>query len=142
MFSVATTELSATWSHYESALFTKSELDRLLDVAAKLTSAVSARQNGTPERTKAALDRRRAFTLLVRAYDQVRRSLTWVRWRYDDADQLAPSLWSHGPGTRRNTTDLPTAPSVTSPPDATPVAEPAVPTVAAEPGPRGTPFTT
>ena len=42
----------------------------------------------------AADDRQRAFTLLVKAYDQVRRAATFVRWENDDVEKYAPSLWA------------------------------------------------
>lgn len=38
--------------------------------------------------------RQRAFTLFVRAYEECRRAATYLRWHEDDADDIAPSLWT------------------------------------------------
>ena len=37
-------------------------------------------------------DRARAFTLLVRAYDDCRQAASYLRWREGDVDDFAPSL--------------------------------------------------
>ena len=38
--------------------------------------------------------RQRAFTLLVRSYDEIRRAVVFVRWAEADADAFAPSLYT------------------------------------------------
>ena len=55
--------------------------------------------------SEAALDRRRAFVLLDRAYDELRRALTWLRWHEDDVDQIAPSLHAQPRSGRKPKTD-------------------------------------
>jgi hypothetical protein len=50
----------------------------------------------------ATSERQRAFTLLVKTYDGVRRALTYLRWEMKDVEKFAPSLWT-GRGRR---TDL------------------------------------
>ena len=41
---------------------------------------------------EASVMRRRAFTMFVRAYDQVRRAVGYLRWNDGDADEIAPPL--------------------------------------------------
>jgi hypothetical protein len=41
-------------------------------------------------------DPARAYTLLVSAYDEVRRALSFVRRAQDDVDEIAPSLYAKG----------------------------------------------
>ncbi len=84
-----------------------------------------------PVRLAAATDQRaRAFTLLVNAYDEVRRAVTFVRWHDDDVERFAPSLYgnrvrgSHGQGDK--TGDKPPVNQPTQPEPATP-ATPAAP---------------
>ena len=82
--------------------------------------------------------RSRALGLLVKTYGETRRMLTYVRWWEDDADSIAPSLWS---GRRRSTSSrgIDTPPAGENPQPVTPVA-PIVPIPT--PGPIGDgPFT-
>ena len=44
--------------------------------------------------SSATENRLRAFTLLVRSYDAVRRAIAYLRWRQGDSDHFAPSLWA------------------------------------------------
>ena len=76
------------------------ELDEAEQMFERMTTAYAARAS-RPLTVAAALeDRRRAYTLLVRAYDQARRAVTYLRWTEGDADAIAPSLWA-GRGRRR-----------------------------------------
>jgi len=55
-----------------------------------------------PERATEAADvRRRADTLFVRAYDEVRRIVAYLRWHEGDADSIAPSLYAKRKASRR-----------------------------------------
>lgn len=52
--------------------------------------------------TEAALERLKAFTLLIRAYERARKAVTFLRWDHGDADTLVPSLYAgRGNGGRR-----------------------------------------
>ncbi len=76
------------------------ELDEAESLFDQITLAVAARQR-TPEQIAAAADdRQRAFTLLVNAYDQVRRIVAFLRHGKGDAEEIAPSLWA-GRGRRK-----------------------------------------
>ena len=58
-----------------------------------MISAVGDREQ-TPTQIDAADRRQRAFSLFVKAYDQARRAIQYVRWEQGDADSIAPSLYS------------------------------------------------
>ncbi|WP_437569526.1 hypothetical protein [Sorangium sp. So ce542] len=81
-----------------------SDVERASKLGPELLVALGARnQPGVPA-PKAAdpADRRaRAFTLLVRAYDQCRRGVTYLRWIEGDYDAIAPSLFAGRGGARR-----------------------------------------
>jgi hypothetical protein len=73
-------------------------------------------------RLEAAETRQRAFTLLMHAYDQVRRAIICLRWNEGDADEIAPSLFagrSNGRGKEQSqaepTVPVPTAPTTPVP---------------------------
>jgi hypothetical protein len=44
------------------------------------------------------VQRARAFTLLVNAYDACRQALAYLRWKEGDAESIAPSLFKKRPG--------------------------------------------
>ncbi|MGK4001251.1 hypothetical protein WMF31_01400 [Sorangium sp. So ce1036] len=80
------------------------EVERASKLGPELLVALGARnQPGLPApRTADPADRRaRAFTLLVRAYDQCRRGVTYLRWAEGDHDAIAPSLFASRGGARR-----------------------------------------
>lgn len=78
------------------------------------------------ERSGAAADARaRAFTLLAQAYDQVRRAVAYTRWAEDDADLIAPSLYTKAKKKRRPEEE--NAPVVTPEPEPTPFQPPTPP---------------
>jgi hypothetical protein len=73
---------------------TEAEVERAGKLGPLILAALGMREQGavvTP--AEAAAKKARAFTLLVRAYDETRRAVTYLRWRERDADELAPSLY-------------------------------------------------
>jgi hypothetical protein len=74
-------------------LLPASELKHAQLLADRLISAVGDREQ-TPTQIDAADRRQRAFSLFVKAYDQARRAIQYVRWEQGDADSIAPSLYS------------------------------------------------
>jgi hypothetical protein len=77
------------------------ELDRAETIAEQLMAAVGSRTQ-VPAVVAAAGDvRQRAFTLMVHAYDEARRAVSFLRWRQGDADAVAPSLYAGRTGKRR-----------------------------------------
>lgn len=80
------------------------DVERASKLGPELLVALGARnQPGLPTpKTADPADRRaRAFTLLVRAYDQCRRGVTYLRWAEGDHDAIAPSLFASRGGARR-----------------------------------------
>jgi hypothetical protein len=93
----------------------EADLDEAEKIAAQINDAYSDRNRPNERVSATAEDRQRAFTLLVKSYDQVRRAATFLRWNQGDADKFTPSLWA-GRGGRGSNTDAsskvdPTAPT-------------------------------
>jgi hypothetical protein len=89
--------LAALFSQSWDALHDKTAITReLVDEAALLGPSllVALAEEPLPQPDDANGTRQRAFTLLVRAYDEVRRAVTFVRWAEGDADTFAPSLYA------------------------------------------------
>ena len=68
------------------------DLNRIQQSAQEFDARLCVRQL-RKERFPAKELRERMLNLLLRAYDEVRRMLHFVRWHEDDADAIAPSLW-------------------------------------------------
>ena len=97
---------------------TSTELDRAEKISMALLRYVGLREQA-PTTVAAKIDlRARAFTLLTRSYDQVRRAVTYLRWDEDDADTVAPSLYA---GKRRKSGSA-SVDAVSSPADEAPAA--------------------
>jgi len=56
------------------------EPDDAENLGDRIITAVGLREQGPAMIAEAQLNRQRAFTLLVRAYDQSRRAVTYLRW--------------------------------------------------------------
>lgn len=61
-------------------------------LASRIRRSHAARAEQSLTMAAAREGRLRAFTLLVRAYDQTRRAVTYVRWNAGDADKFVPPL--------------------------------------------------
>lgn len=79
------------------------------DLASRMFVAIGVKGREPETVSAAALTRRRAFTLFARAYDEVRRGVTYLRWHEDDIDSFAPSL--AGPRKGRSTEAKKSAPA-------------------------------
>jgi hypothetical protein len=111
---------------------TAEEVARAGELGPILLVGLGARRIEDAQRSPAGpSDRARAFTLMVRAYDQCRRAVTYLRWNEGDANDIAPGL--SGPRTRRRKDNAPIVePDDGDPPSPTPGERPA-------PAPNGTP---
>ena len=87
--------LRERWSDIKgkSAIQTE-ELDEAEQLFERITLAYAERSQQPVRAAAAADDRTRAYSLLVDAYDQARRAISYVRWEENDVDKFAPSLWS------------------------------------------------
>ena len=62
-----------------------------------------------------ARDRQAAYTLAVKAYEQVRAALAYVRRDYDDVDEILPSLYAGRNNSNIKKKDTPEANPATTP---------------------------
>ena len=125
--------LSAMFVHAADAIAgrtfaTREEIALAGRLGPELIAALGVRTStGVTTPTEAADRRARAYTLFVRAYGEVRRGLSYLRWHEGDMDQIAPSLYRGRGGRSSGTTN--DEPAV----DAAPHAEEAVPAPEAAP---------
>jgi hypothetical protein len=71
----------------------EADLERAGKLAIRITRLSGPHEQRAAASTGALEMRRRAFTLFARAYDEVRCVVSYIRWRQEDADELAPSLY-------------------------------------------------
>jgi hypothetical protein len=92
------------WSRIENKTAVEPhELERAERMAKRLLKAVGVRQEANVAVDAAAGVRHRAFTLFMRAYDEVRRAVQYLRWHEGDAERIAPSLYAgRGSGRRKH----------------------------------------
>jgi hypothetical protein len=84
---------------------TAQELAECEASALELLNAVGVREGALPTAAEAALTRQRAYTLFVRAYEEARRHVIFLRWHEGDADNFAPSLFAGRSNGRRKQED-------------------------------------
>jgi hypothetical protein len=83
----------AQWNWIEGrTALQRLELEHARRVANRLIAAVGKREQAPVGVATAALLREQAFTLLLRAYDETRRAVEYVRWHEKDAHTIAPRL--------------------------------------------------
>lgn len=87
-------------------MVTMAELEQAEDVSERLLHAVSVRENAPGVLADAIQKRLQVFTLLVNAYDQVRRAITFLRWQEEDLEEIAPSLYA-GRGRKKSEPERP-----------------------------------
>ncbi len=133
------------WSDLESrSPIQMSELVEAETLYEQITKANAERAGQSKKVAKAAEDRQRAFTVMLRAYEQARRAVTWVRWMENDVDKIVPSLWAHR-GRRPSTheeTPTDTTDTTTPAPSPVPVVAPVAPVAPVDHNgfPGGSPF--
>lgn len=77
---------------------TTAEIERAATLGPELLIALGVRAQTPPRSPSQIADqRKRAFTLLVRAYDECRRAVAYLRWSEGDANKVAPSLFANPP---------------------------------------------
>jgi hypothetical protein len=100
------------WDKIESkCALTKEDLDRSTGLANALVEAVGHKEQAAPAVNEVSLLRQQAYTVLVRAYNEVREALMFIRRGRGDVDAIAPSLWA-GRGKRTAPEADPTPPVV------------------------------
>jgi hypothetical protein len=109
---------------------TEAELDRAEILGDQIITALGYKEQAPAILADVAVERTQAYTLFMRAYDQLRKAVNYLRWDEGDADAIAPSLYAGRSNGRRKTGS-----ETTEPPAATAssvVASPA-PTTATSP---------
>ncbi len=72
---------------------TLAEVAQASTLAEQLLTAVGLREHGPANQSQNTELRKRAFTLVVTTYDQLRRGVSYLRWNDGDADAWLPSLY-------------------------------------------------
>jgi hypothetical protein len=124
------TVFNEEWAKVEGKTpFTLAELHRVGTLALELLSAVGLRVQGQVLTGEATLIRQKAFTLFLRADDDARRAVHYLRDKVGDGDRIAPSLYAGRTARRRGAEEvepppapLPPAAPHTVPTAATPLA--------------------
>lgn len=87
------------WAAIEGkTVVTSDEIERAATLGPELLIALGVREQA-PARSPSQIadQRKRAFTLLVRAHDDCRRAASYLRWTEGDAAKLVPSLFAKRP---------------------------------------------
>ena len=90
---------------------TEDDLEKAGTVARRLLQALTTRAQTAGEAAGSTRMRQRAYSLLFRRYDAIRRAVAFLRWEEDDADDFAPSLMAIRRGARRDRTPSKPPPS-------------------------------
>lgn len=99
--------LRERWADIEGkTAIEQSELDEAQQIFEEITTAYGRQGKPPLEVARAANERDRAFTLMLRAYGEARRAVSYVRREEGDSEKLAPSLWA-GRGGRKASTGSP-----------------------------------
>lgn len=123
------------WATLEGrSLITAEKLARAGQITAELWHAIGELRRAPVPTSTANNDRRRALTLLIRAYDELERILDCLRWDEGDAEAIAPSLY--GPRRRRASKHEDEDPASAELSDAL-AAPPAMPAMSGVATPRG-----
>ena len=112
--------LREAWPRIEAATsISLEEIEQAGALGARLHAVAGSRDLGPDPRMGPAdvrTIRDKAFTLFMRAYDECRRVVLYLRWHEGDADAYAPSLYRRRG--RRRGGSLPTGPTSEFPPGA------------------------
>ncbi len=126
--------LRQAWPQIEGkTALTLAELDNAELIGEQVVNAVGTREQAPVITAEVTLIRQRLFTLFAKAWDQVRRAVTYLRWNEEDFDDIVPSLYAgrvrRSPDGPLNPPGAPTAagdgPTKTPPAATPPVASPA-----------------
>jgi len=123
------TVLRNNWAGIEGKCgVTTEELDRAERLSHRMLRVVGLREQA-PAASKVTADQRdRAFTLFINCYDEIQRVVSFLRWKEDDVDTIAPTLYAHRPRKARNEPAEPAAAQPMTPPAPASPPAPAQPT--------------
>jgi hypothetical protein len=84
--------------------------------ALDLLNAVGLKEQAPVSSSEASMLRQKAFALFLRAYEDARRAVTYLRHYAGDADDIMPSLYAGRGGRRQRDDEEPEQPTPTPPP--------------------------
>jgi hypothetical protein len=100
--------LQSSWPQIEGkSAVQPAELERASKLGQRIIRLVGLRAQGTATVAAATDLRIRAFTLFTRAYDNVRRGISFLRWNEGDSEKIAPSLFAGRGAVRHKGTEVP-----------------------------------
>jgi hypothetical protein len=100
---VLTNVIQSVWQQVQGKILTTSQdLEAALRIATRLLRVVGLREQGPAQVAQATDERVRAYTLLLAAYDDMRRAVGYLRGAQGDADQIAPALHPGRPRSKRS----------------------------------------
>lgn len=122
-----------SWQKIEGkTALTAAEVEHAMDLGERIVRAAGVRDQAPEAVGDVARIRRQALALLVNAYEEVRRGVTFLRWREDDVETIAPSLYTGRPRkkagdaagatTGNGATEAPGTPAPAAPASGTPEA--------------------
>jgi hypothetical protein len=119
------------WSKVQGKTpLTRAHLDEFEALSDRLLTTLGVKDQSEELVAESTLRRQRAFALFLRAYNEVRRAISFLRWNQGDVDSIIPSLYSIKGGRKRGPSD----PEVVAPsPPATGPANPITPAPGATP---------
>jgi hypothetical protein len=120
--------LQEVWPKIQGKSATAQEdLQAASRIGTRLTRIVGIREQSSAQEALATQQRQRVFTLMMRAYDETRAAVAFVRRREDDADSITPNLYT-GRGRSRSSnkpsTDAPQTTDVANTTQALPAITP------------------
>ena len=85
----------AAWDQFgDRSLLEKAEVEGARLAANRLLTLLGTREQGPSANADASLLRQKAFTRVVRAYNEVRAAIAFVRRKEGDVDEVTPSLYA------------------------------------------------
>jgi hypothetical protein len=88
--------LQESWPQIQGKCATEAaHLQSASRIATRLTRIVGLREQGPTQEAAATEQRDRVFKLTMRAYDEVRAAVSYVRRKIGDADSITPSLYKN-----------------------------------------------
>jgi len=124
--------VKSNWSKVSRrTTMTMAELDHLEQLADQINQALGVRKQHPKLQASAARDRQAAYTLFIKAYNEVRAAIVYVRRNENDVDTLMPSLYARRNGAKKKPAVK--EPVVTPPAANNQPVQPAVVTAAVQP---------
>jgi len=111
--------LQESWSKIQGKSATTAEdLQAASRIATRLTRIVGVREQSPAQEAAVILQRERVFFLTMRAYDETRAAIAFVRRREGDAESITPNLYTGRGRIRPTTTPATDGPEAAAPPSA------------------------